>query len=293
MRQSIFSRFAILPELNGDYPLLPEQIETFQQMGHLRLDSIMTIDEIAAYRPGLVAAVNRYDLERKAMEKSVAGQSQGWKFVENLWQLDATARQFVLAKRFGKIAADLLGVDTVRLFRDQSYFKDPGGGNTPWHQDGYFMPLDTQKIVTMWIAISDVSADMAPMTFVTGSHLQGYMGTSMPMDASLNEFEHAIAQRGFQFCNYGAMAAGDASFHWGWTLHSSRQNTDHSTREAFVVVYYADGARVSMPPVSSNALPQEHFAAVIRQHNLNTCLPGLQSGDLAVTDMNPIVYQRS
>ncbi|MBV9389031.1 MAG: phytanoyl-CoA dioxygenase family protein [Chroococcidiopsidaceae cyanobacterium CP_BM_ER_R8_30] len=293
MMQSVLSPSPILPDLNDSYPLTTAQIQAFQQEGHLRLNGIVSSTEIAAYRPGLVEAVDRFDLERKAMEKSVAGQSQGWKFVENLWQMDATARQFVLAKRFGKIAADLLGVDTVRLFRDQSYFKEQGGGNTPWHQDGYFMPLDTQQIVTMWIAISDVSVNMAPMTFVTGSHRKGYLGTSTPTDASLDEFERTIAQQGFQFCNYGAMAAGDASFHSGWTSHSSRHNADRRTRQALVIVYYADGAKVLMPSVPANALPQEHFAAVIRQHNLNTCLPGLQNGDLAVTDMNPIVYQRS
>jgi hypothetical protein len=88
------------------------------------------------------------------------------------------------------------------------------------------------------------------------------------------------------------MAAGDASFHTGWTLHGTRQNVSPRMREALVVVYYADGARVVMPPVPADALPQEQFAATIRQHNLATCLPGLNPGDPAETVMNPIVYRR-
>lgn len=282
-----------IPDLSEEYPLIAEQIEGYSRNGHLFLHGILSPDEIDCHRSYIVDMVNRCDKEQRAMEKTVSGQNQGWKFVENLWQLDPIARRFILARRFGKIAADLLGVDTVRLFRDQSYFKEPGGGNTPWHQDVYFMPLDTTQIITMWIALSEVSPEMAPMTFVTGSHQQGYMGTSMPLDESMNEFEQSITKSGFQLKNYGAMAAGDATFHSGWTLHSSRKNMSDRTREALVIVYYADGARVTMPPVPANALPQEQFAAVIRQRNLSACLPGLKPGDLAETSMNPIVYRRT
>lgn len=278
------------PALDGEYALSSEQIEGFERDGHVLLRGVVAPAEMAAYRPLLVEAVDHHDLERQAMERSVSGHSQGWKFVENLWRLNPVARQFVLARRFGKIAADLLGVEAVRLFRDQSYFKASGGGNTPWHQDGYFMPLDTADSVTMWIALSDVSADMATMTFVSGSHRRGYLGTSMPLDASMDEFERSLVGSGMHLANYGAMAAGDASFHTGWTLHGTRQNTSPRMREALVVVFFADGARIAMPPVPADALPQERFAATIRQHNLDTCLPGLRPGDLAQTHMNPIVY---
>lgn len=291
-RSRITSTDLLLPALTGDYAIAPDQIRSFHEDGHLRLRNVLTPEEIAAYRPAIVAAVDRHDLEQQAMEKSVSGQSQGWKFVENLWRLDPAARKFTLAKRFGKIAADLLRVDAVRLFRDQSYFKKPGGGNTPWHQDSYFMPLDTHQVVTMWVALSDVTIEMSPMIFVSGAHRRGYQGASMPNDESMDEFEQNLDAKGWQRMSYGAMVAGDASFHTGWTLHSSRENTSQQTREAMVIVYYADGARVAIPPMPRHPTPPENFAAIIRQHNLSTCLPGLKSGDLAETLMNPIVYQR-
>lgn len=287
-----FSLANQLTRLDSYYPLLSDQIQSFQRDGHLLLRSVVSPAEIVAYRPALVDAVNRNDLERQSMEKAVSGHSHVWQFVENLWRLDPLVQQFVLARRFGKIAADLLEVDTVRLFRDQSYFKAPGGGNTPWHQDSYFLPLDIPQVVTLWIALSDVTPEMAPMTFVTKSHHQGYIGTSTPHDEAMDAFEQSILEAGLQLVNYQTLAAGDATVHSGWTLHSSRKNVSDRTREALVVVYYADGARVRMPSVPANALPQEQFAAVIRQNNLSTSLPGLKPGDLAQTWMNPIVYQR-
>ena len=278
--------------LDSEYTLAPEKARDFQRDGHLLLRGVVTLSEIAAYRPTIVNAVTHNDREQQPMEKAVSGRSHVWKFVENLWRLDPMVQRFVLAQRFGKIAADLLGVDTVRLFRDQSYFKEPGGGNTPWHQDSYFLPLDTSQTLTLWVALSNVSPEMAPMTFVTGSHRRGYLGTSTPLEQAMDEFEQSLIEKGFELTNYGAMGSGDVSVHAGWTLHSSRMNVSDRTREALVIVYYADGARVRMPPVPDNALPQEQFAAVIRQNNLSTSLPGLKPGDLAETDMNPIVYQR-
>jgi len=281
-----------LPCLDNSYSLSPEQLSHFRQDGHLLLRNVITPAEISTYRSLLVEAVNQHDKEQQSMEKSVKGQSQGWQYVNNLWRLDPVARRFTMSPRLGKLAADLLGVDQVRLFCDQSYFKAPGGGNTPWHQDAYFIPLDTSEIVTLWIALSDVSPEMAPMTFATGSHKRGYLGTSTPMDKSMDEFEQSMLEQGLQLTNYGSLAAGDITCHAGWTHHSSRMNTSGQKREALVIVYYADGARVLMPKLSADALPQEQFASVIRRHNLSTCFPGLESGDLAATSVNPIVYSR-
>ncbi len=281
------------PTLEEEKPLTPDQIDHFRQQGHVRVSGALSQAEANIYRPALLQAVHRLDRERQEMEQTVGGQSRGWMFVDNVWRHDPAAETFVLAKRFGKLAADLLGVDVVRLFRDQSYFKKPGGGNTPWHQDAYFMPLDTEQVITMWLALSPVSKEMAPMWFVSQSHKQGYLGTSTPEQLSMNAFHKAMEYRGMPVMTYGALDAGDATFHSGWTLHSSRSNTSDRTREAMVIVYYADGAKVHMPDPGERKFPQEEHAAEIRQTNLENCLPGLKPGDLAVTDMNPIVYQRS
>jgi len=281
-----------LPVLDTPYALSQEQIDSFREKGHAFTPGIVSSDEIDIYHNPLTEAVDRLDAEQQAMEQIVAGQSQGWKFVQNVWQRDDICRKFVLAKRFGQVAADLLGVDKVRIFRDQSYFKAPESGNTSWHQDAYFMPLDTKQIVTMWIALSDVTEKMAPLAFVTGSHKKGYLGTSTPSEEAYNKFENRMHDKGFSIDSYGAMNAGDASFHSGWTLHASRRNTDDKMREAFVIVYYADGAKVHLRELSLIPAPQEIYAAGIRKENLARCLPGLAEGDLAVTDVNPVVFDR-
>lgn len=265
------------PDLSQDYALSDQQIVTFQEEGHILLRNVAARAEIASYRPLIGQVVDRLDHASERLEQIANGQRNGWKFVHNLWERDRTVQRFILARRFAKIAAELLGVPTVRLFRDESYFKVPGGIATPWHQDCDFFPLDSDRVVSMWIALNDISQAMAPLTFATGSHHQGYLDTQS-LDLS-----------DVQLTNHGPMQAGDATFHAGWTLHSSDANRSDRTREALVVVYYADGAHIALPEARQNYL-QGCPKDLIRQEHLSQCLPGLKLGDRAATAKNPILY---
>lgn len=283
-----------LPEIAGTYALTHDKIKSFLHNGHIKLEGVFTPEEIEAYRHHIGRVVDTNSAENHAMEQKVAGAGKNWKFVNNLWTLDEAARRFVLSSRLGRIAADLMQVEAVRLFRDQSYFKGPDGANTPWHQDAYFMPLDNENILTMWIPLTDITPDLAPMNYVTGSNRAGYMGTSNGDDASMDRFEDEVRAKGFEVFNYGAFEVGDVAVHSAWTLHSSRSNTSPRMREAVVIVYFADGARLAEDTIlAPGSPPQEFYARLIRQQNRMTSLPGLRPGDLAAGPMTPLVYSRS
>ena len=283
-----------LPNLSANYPLNVRQIKQFREQGHVCLRGVITQAEIDAYRPYILDAIKQHQEQKHAIEKLVQGNRENWVYINNLWELNETARRFILASRFGKLAADLLGVDAVRLFRDQTYFKKPGGTSTPWHQDGYFMPLDTEKIITMWLPLVEVTPEMAPMSFVDGSHHGAqYLGTSTPQESKIQAFSDALVKQGYQLTNYGNFAPGDVTFHSGWTLHYAPANHSERTREVLVIVYYADGARIASPRALAPDTPfQEQFAERMRQQTRESCFPGLQPGDLAVTPMNPLVFNR-
>jgi ectoine hydroxylase-related dioxygenase (phytanoyl-CoA dioxygenase family) len=283
-----------LPDLTHHYLVSAEQIDAFQRTGHVLLRGVASAELIAAYRDQIVEAVLKYDQESELIEQIAAGRQNGWRFVHNLWERDQACGEFVRAPRFAQIAADLLGVPTLRLLRDESYFKEPGAMATPWHQDCDFFPLDTDRVISMWIALSDISSDMAPMTFASGSHRGGYFtpeATEQPFGLS----GEALVRSGFPLVNHGPMAAGDATFHAGWTLHCSGQNLSDRRREALVVVYFQDGARIWLPDSMSPApnylqgCPKD----ILRQQHLARCFPGLAVGDLAASVKNPLVYARS
>ena len=270
---------ATFPDLSSDYPLNPDSMACFRRDGHVLLRSVASPDEIDAYRPAILAARDRHGPEATPLEER---DTYGRAFLKgmNLWPKDDAVRQFVLARRFAKIAAELLGVDGVRVYHDQALVKEPGGGLTPWHQDQHYWPLATDHTLTMWMPLVDVTPEMGTLHFASGSHRGGYLGDLPISDASETRFEQFIRERGFVKAPGAAMAAGDATFHYGWTLHGAPGNSSPTPREVMTIIWFPDGTKVG-PLDNAN-----------RQRDRDRWLPGLPPGDLAASELNPVVYQR-
>ncbi len=265
-----------LPNLVQEYPLSTGQIESYQRSGHILLRGVASDSDIAAYRPVIEDAAARYNTEKRPLqERDTYGKAflQIW----NLWERDEGVRRFVLAHRFAKVAASLMGVERVRLYHDQALFKESGGGPTPWHQDQYYWPLDTNNMITMWMPLVNVSVEMGPMVFASGSQKQGFLGHFAISDESQATFDRMIEEHHLSLSKPEALKAGDATFHAGWTLHSALSNSSQSMREVMTVIYFADGARVTEPDNPD------------RQNDIDRWLTGLKPGDLAASAKNPLI----
>jgi ectoine hydroxylase-related dioxygenase (phytanoyl-CoA dioxygenase family) len=254
-----------------------EMRDRYQRDGHVFVPGVASPDEIARFRPTITAAADRYNTETRPLEER---STYGKAFLQimNLWTRDEGVRRFTLSPRFARIAAELMGVDGVRIYHDQALYKEPGGGPTPFHQDRYYWPLDTDDTVTMWMPLVPITEEMGSMTFVSGTHRMGYLGEVPISDESEALFRRFIEERGLTTHTYGAMNAGDATFHAGWTLHGAAGNPTATMREVMTVIYMAADARVSEPDNENRKL------------DLETWLPGLKPGDLAASRLNPVVW---
>ena len=269
-----------LPSLADDYALSPEQISEFQRRGHILLRGLCSPEEVAAYRKVISDATYRYNTETRPMEERDT-YARAFLQIMNLWTRDEAVRSYVLARRFAKVAADLMRVEGVRLYHDQALYKEGGGGHTPWHQDHYYWPLRTEGIqaATMWMPLVDVPIEMGALTFASGSHTEGFLGHLEISDKSHDEFEQLVRDRGYPVVTE-PMQAGDATFHASWLLHSAPGNASPNTREVMTVIYFADGVRTFEPD-------NEH-----RANDLQTWLPGVKPGEAAASELNPTVYRR-
>ncbi|MDQ0897043.1 MULTISPECIES: phytanoyl-CoA dioxygenase family protein [unclassified Paenibacillus] len=268
-----------LPSLEDNYELSAQQKESYQKNGHIALRQVASKSEIAAYEPVISHLVKELNKHDKPLEQR---DTYGKAFIQisNLWEKSEAIQRFVLAKRFAKIAADLMGVNGVRIYHDQALFKEPHGGHTPWHQDQIYWPLDTDKTITMWMPLVPISQEVGSMTFASESHLMGYINKMVISDESHRTLAGYIEGKGFETMSHGAMEAGDATFHSGWTLHSAPGNPTDTMRKVMTVIYYADGIRVAEPDSKA------------RENDLKAWFPGIQPGDLAATALNPLVYSR-
>src|SRR5688500_11092045 len=133
-----------LPSLDKTITVDEQRINEFRKNGHTITTNVLNRDEINAYREVINKAAYKYNTEKRSLQER---DTYGKAFLQimNLWEVDEDVRKFTLAKRFAKIAADLLGVEHVRLYHDQGLYKGPGGGLTPVHQGQSDWPLVTHN----------------------------------------------------------------------------------------------------------------------------------------------------
>lgn len=265
-----------LPPLESDYPLTEDQIASYQRDGHLMVRALLSPEEVTIYRQNILDAVAKLNQESRPMEER---DTYGKAFLQimNLWAQDENVRPLVLSRRIARVAAQLMGVIGARLYHDQALFKEPGGGPTPWHQDQHYWPLDTDNTVTMWMPMVMADTTMGTMRFASGSHEEGYLGDMPISDESEAMFNQFVGERGYRITESGVMAAGDATFHSGWTLHGAPGNSSSRMREVMTIIYYPDGTLVGQADNDN------------RKADLATWLPGLKPGDIAASQLNPLL----
>eukprot|EP00465_Bigelowiella_longifila_P005985 CAMPEP_0185269728 /NCGR_PEP_ID=MMETSP1359-20130426/40656_1 /TAXON_ID=552665 /ORGANISM="Bigelowiella longifila, Strain CCMP242" /LENGTH=382 /DNA_ID=CAMNT_0027861037 /DNA_START=61 /DNA_END=1209 /DNA_ORIENTATION=- len=196
----------------------------------------------------------KYSDNHSDEERPPKGQQRKIPFLRlhNLWKRSSQVEMLVTSKRLCQAAAKLLGVDSVRLYQDSAFFKQPGDTSSPWHQDQLASPFTcSTRFVTFWIPLTNLSREQGLLRYAKGSHVVDYKTIGhkgMPLE-KVGSFESAAEQKitasGFRVFQMEAVSIGDAVAHHGWLLHSSSPNTTNQTRYAFAVSYYEDGGRVN------------------------------------------------
>jgi ectoine hydroxylase-related dioxygenase (phytanoyl-CoA dioxygenase family) len=266
-----------LPDFSHEYEVSPEQAARFRSEGWTVLRDVFPAAAIEPYRPLLRAAWAEHKLNDRPMADR---DTYGRAFTQalNLGLRDRRIFRFAYGRRFAKIAADLMGVAGVRMFLDEAFFKEPGSGPTPWHQDQPAWPFDAERGVTLWIPLMKVTPEMGAITFASGSHRDGMLLAADISDESDQFLGRVVAERGFAPHACSDLAVGDITAHDGWMVHRAGPNRTDEVREAYAMHYFADGARVLRTDSRLHERILEQFA------------PGLRAGDLAASDRWRRVY---
>jgi ectoine hydroxylase-related dioxygenase (phytanoyl-CoA dioxygenase family) len=268
---------AVIP-LDGPAAVDPACVAELEEKGHTVVRGLASPAEVAAYRVPIEAAVRRFAERHVPPLESRDTYGKAFVQVRNLWQRDEAIRPFTLSPRFAHAAAQLLGVEGVRLYHDQALTKEPGGGFTPWHQDQVYWPLATDRTITMWMPLVDVPAEVGSMTFANGSHRHGELGTHVIGDESQVAYDALIDELGLETETHGALAAGDATFHMGWTLHRAPANATDLLRSVMTIIWFADGTAVAPIDSASRRLDQQVW------------LDSIPPGEPAAGPLNPRLW---
>lgn len=268
-----------LDELGTSYGLPPDAATTLNSNGFVRLRNVVSPQVLHHYEPEITNKV----IELNTMHVPMAERdtyNKAFLQVTNLWRHSAAVQEFVFSRRFAQIAAELLGVDGVRLYHDQALYKEIGGGITPWHADQYYWPLDSDRTITVWIPLQDTPADMGPLEFATGSHRLEFGRDLAISDESERQMQEALHKQNFP-TDSSTYDLGDVSYHLGWTFHRAGPNRSSTPRRVMTIIYIDADIRVT-EPVND---PQ--------RTDLATWMPGAVIGQPPDTPLTPVLYRRS
>lgn len=241
--------------LDSPYPLSGEDVRQYRENGHVHLRDVCTRDEVAEYREVLKSVTSeRFAGASKMSDRPEDDFSRVFMQTFNLREADERAARFIQSPRFGRIAADLMGVDAVRIYYDKAMFKEPESWITPWHQDGPHWPLNSDHVLTMWIPLVDAIIDMGPPRFASGTHRERVLGPRGIHRASESFFTDYIRVNRVPVVEE-EIPAGDATLHSHWVVHGARANTSGRVREALGITFYEDGILIDDSACSAENRP--------------------------------------
>jgi len=221
--------------------LTPELVDDFRRDGFVVVPDLLRAEELARFGAAVDAAVARRSRRdtRPLAEKSRYEQS----FVQcqNLWEDSPGVRPLTFHPSIAHTAAELLGVDAVRLWHDQALYKEAGGRETDPHQDQPYWPIVETDTVTAWIPFDGSTLRSGAMGYLRGSHR---LGVREFVDIFTGSGEDPLSRRELEGMTpvFVEVPPGSVAFHHGLTFHLAKANTTGTVRRVHTAIYFADGS---------------------------------------------------
>ncbi|HWK59405.1 MAG TPA: phytanoyl-CoA dioxygenase family protein [Parapedobacter sp.] len=262
------------------------QLDFYDENGFLIIEDFLSPEELEQWRQAVTSAVHQRN-GLKIPGKSVhIGEDDGinedatyfnnvFDQLLNLWQTSEEVKQLMLDERIGKMAAELAGVDGIRIWHDQALIKRPWANPTSWHLDTPFWSFSDRRALSIWVALDDVTLENGCLFFIPGSHKRTSFenaGIGKNMGGIFDvypEFKQSQPKA-------AVIKAGSCSFHNGLTIHGAHANMTPGFRRAMTCAYMPDGNTYNGTP---NILPDEYVST-------------LKVGDLLNNEeQNPLIYK--
>jgi ectoine hydroxylase-related dioxygenase (phytanoyl-CoA dioxygenase family) len=189
----------------------------------------------------LIAEVDQHVAWLQHRHPDLSSEELGTKLVNG----DAFWVRLVSDDRLLDVAEQFIGPN-IALFASHYISKPPFDGRPVlWHQDGSYWPLDPMEVVTLWLAVDDITAENGCMQVIPRSHrldlqeihrrsdINSVLGSGM--DPDLVDETQAVDV---------LLAAGDVSIHHPNVIHGSRANTSPRRRCGLTIRYIPTTTRI-------------------------------------------------
>jgi phytanoyl-CoA dioxygenase PhyH len=233
-QQALAELSTLSEEILGEHVRQPtaDEVAFYQDNGWVKLPGLLSADlaalilehvqSAAGYEEG-VGLTNAYtDLDPRGTRRTA------W-YSTQMRESDEVLRSIAESRQLGAAHAKLLGAQRLRLWSDSTNTKPPGADATGWHQDMQAMPFDRTEGGGIWVALVDMTPEMAPLQHLTGSHREKWTerprdpdrlfqpGTDKTLEELFATYEVSPAQH---------LSPGDAIAHHVLTFHGTVQGNE-------------------------------------------------------------------
>ena len=213
--------------------LSADQIKRYHDTGLMFPQRVMTTDDAANY----LAQLESY-------ESNTGGPVNGkWRYKSHLvfpW-FDQLMRHPAILN----LVRSLLGNDLM-VWTTHIYPKEPGDGRfISWHQDSAHWGLDSNQVLSVWVALTDATRENGCMRMLPGSHHNGQVEHQDTRDPN------NILTRGQTIFDgidedqsvWIELKAGEVSVHHVDMFHASTPNHSNQRRVGVAIRYITPSAR--------------------------------------------------
>jgi len=270
------------------HQITQEQIQFYRTNGFFVIEDFLSPEELEHWRKTVTTAVKERAGIKIPGKDIKTGEADGinedadyfgkvFDQLLNLWQTNQQVKELMLDQRIGKMAAQLAGVDGIRIWHDQALIKRPWANPTAWHLDTPFWSFSDRNAISIWIALDNATLENGCLFFIPGSHkLTNF--DKITIGRNMDGIFDVYPQLKNTMPVAVPMKAGSCSFHNGLTVHGANANMTNGFRRAMTCSYMPEGNTFNGEP---NILPDAY-------------LSNLKIGDLLNNDaQNPLIYQVS
>lgn len=247
--------------------LTPADIASYREDGFLVIEDFVSGAEVEMLRERLEQVIDgEFDRICEPDDlhwKKGRDPDDVTRFMGPVWRCDSALGGFTLTNEHARIAAELEGLSSIRLYNDYVWCKPEGGKPIEMHQDAaYNTWVEPPQVAACWIALDDTHADAGTLFYVRGSHRWGAhppeaekllpppTGPVNPEDESWAAYLRQIAPEGAEVELFPLeVKAGTAAFHSGWTWHGSGPNTRAGSVRRSYTAHFLPGAGTYHPTV--------------------------------------------
>lgn len=271
-----------------NHKLTKEQVSFYRENGFLVIEDFLDVNELEDWRNAVANAIDERNGIKIPGKNIQVGMDDGinedagyfskvFDQLLNLWQTNEAVKKLMSDPRIGKMAAELSGVEGIRIWHDQALIKRPWANPTSWHLDTPFWSFSDRRALSIWVALDDATPENGCLYFIPGSFKETTFenkGIGKNMDGIFSVYPQFSKVP--SFC--GKMKAGSCSFHNGLTIHGAGANMTNGYRRAMTCAYMPEGNVYNGEP---NILPEIY-------------LKDLSVGDILDNDVhNPLIYHRN